>query len=288
MVVFFALILLSAAVLAWAGWVRRDILSRGEMNRDIEALGMAHSGISVAMHPMVNKQTPMLEERLPGTNLGYSVRIISEGGKLNIKWWLLGEDPAKIAVIKMWLEQRGLDYQQRETFIDSLLDFIDADDIHRLNGVEETADYIAPNRPLETVDEIAMVPGAEPLVSTPGWKDQLTVESSGRIDLLAAPEEILRLIPGFGESRIQMLLALRPGKDGIEGTMDDPVFQNLNALGGQLGLGQQQMQALNAFIMINDPVHRIISTGFSGKVSRQVEVVAKKGGSTPQFLSWKE
>ena len=190
-------------------------------------------------------------------------------------------------LFKRWLETRGLTFQERETFVDCLLDYIDADNLHRLNGVEDERDYHAANRPLTSIEEIAQVRGSAPLTKTPGWKDQLTLESSGPIDLLAASPAILRLIPGLGEARIQRLLKMRPGK-GIEGTADDPEFQNMAQLLATIGVGQAEMQQLAAIVMINDPMVRIVSEGHSGKVVRQVEVVARKSGGYPQILSWKE
>ena len=161
-------------------------------NRDLDAIAMAHSGIAFALHPMVTQMTPGLEETFPG-GLGYRVRIVSEGGKLNIKWLLEGEDPRKLTMLKQWLERRGLKYDEREKFVDCLLDWVDADSDYRINGVEDDGDYHAANRPLQTVDEIAQVRGAEPLLATEGWRDQLTLDSNGPIDVLSADPDTLRL-----------------------------------------------------------------------------------------------
>lgn len=287
LIVMWALIILSTAVFAWARWIHQELEMYGEANRAMEARAMAHSGIAMALHPLVSRATPTLTATLnPGA--GYQVKMVSEGGKLNLRWWLEGEDPRKIAILKLWLEQHGLDFQQRERFMDCLLDYIDPDDLHRLNGVEDDGDYHPANRPLESIDELAAVQGAEPLLKSPGWRDHLTLESQGPVDLTSAPEEILRILPGFSEPRLQTLLTLRRGKDKQEGTADDPEFQNVGQLLGFLGFSPAQVQSMAGFVMVNDRTMHIVSTGTSGKVVRQVEVVARKTGGNPQILSWNE
>jgi hypothetical protein len=139
-----------------------------------------------------------------------------------------------------------------------------------------------------SMDEVEGIKGSEPLVNRPGWRDELTLESGGPIDLLAAPVDTLRLIPGLSEARIQLLIQLRNGRDRIEGTTDDPEFKDPNQLLLSLGIGPAERGQLNGLITINDPVKRIISRGRAGKVVRQVEVVARKGNLTPDILFWKE
>lgn len=287
LVVLWAVIILSAAIFAWAQYVEQSIKVRGNAALVLEARAMAHSGVAVALHPRVNKETPLLEGSL-GDGLSYKARLISEGGKLNINWLATGEDPRKLTILKTWLQERGLNYHDIDRFVDCLLDYVDPDNVKHLNGAEDEGDYHAANRPLLNVDELAAVMGSGPLLATPGWKDELTIDSSGPIDILAASPEILRLVPGFSEPRVQRLVTLRAGPDGIQGTADDPVFENLEQLLQSIGFSPQEMQLAKAVAMINDPVVRIISAGQSGKVIRQVEVVARKGTLTPLVLSWKE
>lgn len=287
LLVLWALLLLSAAVFAWAVTIQTDIAIQGDYGRAAEARAMAHSGMAVALHPRVSLQTPLPDETIaPG--LGYGLKIISEGGKLNINWLLRGEDPRKLAILKQWLELRGLNFEEREIFVDSLLDYVDGDDLHRLNGREDGEDYHPTNRELQSVKEIVNVNGSMPLVARPGWDEQLTIHSQGPIDLGSASAEILRLLPGLGESRISQFIAYRQGQDGIEGTVDDPVFRNLGAVQQYLGLSGGQFKELNSLITYKDPTLNITSIGHSGNVTRQLEVVVRKGGGRPQILLWKE
>ncbi|HYR58709.1 MAG TPA: hypothetical protein VEO95_08780, partial [Chthoniobacteraceae bacterium] len=286
LLVLWALILLSAAIFGFAKWMQHDIQLHGEANRDLEARAMAHSGLALALHPMVSKRTPGLSEDFAG-GLGYTVKIESEAGRLNIKWLLDGEDPRRIAILKQWLETRGLDFNQREVFVDCLLDWCDADNVRHLNGAEDEPDYHPPNRPLESVEEIAQVRGSEPLTRTEGWKDALTIFGGGPIDLTAASPDILRLT-GLTEPQIQRFVQFRRGRDGIDGTKDDPQWDKLEQVQKFLGIGDAQWKLLGGLITVNDQTMHITSEGRSGKAARRVEVVATKGAGKPVILSWKE
>ena len=185
-----ALLLLSAAVLAFAEWMQQDIQLHGEANRDLEARAMAHSGLALALHPLVTKLTPGLEEDLGG-GLGYQVKIVSEGGKLNIRWLLEGEDQRKIDMLKKWLEAaRRSSSTSAIVFVDCLLDWVDADDAHHLNGTEDDGDYHPPNRPLQSVEEIAQVRGSEAAhPARRAGSEALTIYSQGPLDLSSATPE---------------------------------------------------------------------------------------------------
>ena len=220
LLVMWALLLLTAATFSWVAWLQPGrLVVHGEETRAGEALFMAHSGATVALHPQVTLLTRLPPETLaPGA--GYEVRMQSEGGKLNLNWLLRGEEPLKLAMFKQWLTRRGLKLHEQETFVDCLLDYIDADNIKRLNGAEDDGTYHPANRELRSVEELLQVKGTGPLTSQPGWQDELTIYSLGPIDLASASQEVLELLPGIGETRVQRFLkdAARiagwPGRNG--------------------------------------------------------------------------
>src|SRR4029434_1253519 len=164
---------------------------------------------------------------------------------------------------------------------DCLLDYVDGDNVKRLNGLEDEGEYHPANRPLLSLDELTEVAGTEPLTKLSGWREQLTIYSQGPIDLTAAPPEILRLLPGLGDPGIQRFVTLRAGKDQILGTVDDPVFKNLSDIGSYLGLGERQFRELGGLISLKDQTMHITSIGHSANVLRQLEVIARKGGGNP-------
>jgi len=287
LLVLWALLLLSAAVFAWTASIQNDISRHGIDNLSFEAATMARSGIAISLNPAVTQKTPLPDEELaPG--MGFKVRVTSEGARLNINWLLRGEEPMKLAILKQWLERKGLDFAQREAFVDCLLDYVDADDVKRLNGAEDEGDYHPANRELRSVDELVRVKGSAPLTSQPGWQDDLTVYSQGPIDIGGASAEILSLLPGLGDTRIRQFVQYRQGPDGLDGTPDDKIFANLQEIQKFLGLSAAQFNALGGLITYNDPTLLIISEGRSGNLTRQIIVVVRKGNAKPQILSWKE
>lgn len=287
LLVFWALLLLSAAVLAWTEMIQNGITIHGEENRGLEARAMAQSGLALGLHPLVSRLTSLPAEELsPG--VGFKVRIGGEGAKLNLNWLLRGEEPRKLMILKQWLERRGLSFEQRETFVDCLLDYVDADNIQRLNGREDDGSYHPANRELRSVEELSRVSGTAPLTSQAGWQDDLTVYSQGPIDLASASAEILALLPGLSEIRIRQFVQYRQGPDGIDGTADDQPFANLGAIQQFLGLTSAQFGELGSLVNYQDSTLRVISEGHSGNVTRQMIVIVRKGGSKPQILSWKE
>ena len=286
MLVLWAILLLTTAILTWSAWIQGDVELAANRSAEVDARAMALSGIAVGKHPLVSEKTPGLEEDIDGTR-GYKVRIVSEGGKLNINWLLSGEDPQRLAMLKFWLQNHGLDFKQTETLVDCMLDYVDGDNLKRLNGAEDEPNYLPANQPFQAIDEIVRVKNVEPLLASPGWKEELTIYSNGPIDLSSANEAPLRLL-GLSEPQITRFLAIRRGRDGVDGTQDDFQFKNLSEIGSYLGLGDRQMKGLQPYVSAKDQTQRIISEGHAGNVIRQLEVVVRKGGSNPQVLYWQE
>ena len=93
LLVLMVLFMLTAAVFAFVSLVQGNLERANEESRGLEAKAMAHSGLAIALHPLVSEKTPGLEEELDADR-GYKVRIVGEGGRLNINWVLPGH-PAK-------------------------------------------------------------------------------------------------------------------------------------------------------------------------------------------------
>lgn len=288
--VFWGIIVLTMAVAGWFFWLQQRVQEHGQDSRSVEALAMAHSGIAIALNPKVDRYSSLLEAEIaPG--MGYRITMESEGARLNLKLLLTGNDHARLAIFKKWLEWViGVeDDNKRDRLVDCLLDYVDPDNIARIHGQEDNKDYHPANRMILSLDELKRIPEMEPLLAYPGWRDLLTLDSSKAFDLMEAPEELLRLLPGFNEGQVQRLLQIRAGMDGISHTEDDPKFKSTDALLKQLGMGnEKQRTALEALVGVNEPTIRIQAEGYSGKVIRQVQVVVRKGTGTPQILSWIE
>jgi len=287
MLALWALILLSAVVFAWVKWIDRSIDAMSEANRGLEARALAHSG--VAMHPGVERQSPHLTAQFE-RHQSYKVTMESEGGRLNLNYLLAGGDPQKIAIFKQYLALHGLTVQEREAFTDCLLDWVSpGGGVRRLNGVPESADYRLPHRPLQSLDEIALIAGSGPLVSRRGWRDDLTLYSSGPLDLESVSPELLALVPGIGEQRANRFVKIREEYLSRKEAQDGHPFKNLAEALSCLGVSQDQFAQLTGYLGFRDPILRITSVGESGKVARQVDAIVRKvPGGNAQILLWSE
>jgi hypothetical protein len=289
-----ALLLLSAAIFAWVKFIQQNIDISGQENNGLDAKALAHSGVMVALHPQVTRLTPILNQQFSSTR-GYKVQLTGEGGRLNLNWIFTptnAPDPGKIAIFQKYLQVRGLNLAQREHLTDSILDWLSPGTIGHLNGAEDTDDYHPPHRgQFLSVDELALVKGSEPLVSQAGWQDDFTIYTNpGLIDLQSASSIVLQSLPGVGNVIVNRFLQIRRGPDGVDGTADDHLFRDAAEAISYLGLTGAQAQLVANYVYVENPLStvHIISTGQSGNVTRQVEVVARKQGMTPIILSWKE
>jgi len=294
-----ALFLLSAMVISWALDIDSRLTLSGHANRNLEAVALACSGVEVAMHRQAKPGLPALVGSL-GKDQRYEARITGEGGRLNINWLAqLPENPARLEVLRKYLENKGIDLNERDQMIDTLLDWIDPDDLVRLNGAEDEAGYKPANRPLRRLEELKKIKGWEEFTSAKDWDSDLTLESQqgggnppgganqpGGLNLAWASRDVILALPGMNEIRVDQFLALRPGPDEIDGTEDDGI-RSLQEAEVALGSPPGQLSAIGVVFQQNDPVRRVVSVGKSGDVTRTVRVVFVTG-SPAQIRSWKE
>jgi hypothetical protein len=289
-----ALLLLSAAIFAWLKFIDMNVTLTGQRNNGLDAKALAHSGVMVALNPQVTQLTPILDQQFT-PDRGYKVQMTGEGGRLNLNWLFTPPDqpdPAKIALFQRYCQLRGLNLQQIDHLTDCILDWLSPGNVGRLNGAEDDADYHPPHRgQFLSVQELALVKGSIPLVSQGGWEDDFTIYTNpGLIDLQSASRRILECLPGVGQQNVDRFLLVRQGPDGVDGTIDDHLFSGVPEAMSYLGLGGAQAQQLAPYVYVENPLStvHIKSTGQSGNVYRQVEVVAKKMGMQPMILSWKD
>ena len=155
----------------------------------------------------------------------FSVDIIPEQGRRNVNL-LVKEDWQEI------FDQGQVPEDLWPELIDNVLDWIDADDLHRLNGAEEDdsfysdKEYTVKNAPLDTIDELLLVKGfTRPFVfggpgededepPLPGIARWLTTFGDGRVNLNTATGEVLLTFPEIDEFAVENLMEGRLGLDG--------------------------------------------------------------------------
>jgi type II secretory pathway component PulK len=316
MLALWALFLLSAMVISWALDINSRLVISGNASRVLDAEAMASSGADVALHPLIQPGSPNLHRQMSDRE-SYDVQMTGEEGRLDLNWLTLNEDPMKLAILRQYLTLKGVEMNDLDTMIDSLLDWVSQNQgLHHLNACPETDNYQPPHAPLTSVDDLKKICGWEKFTSRPGWDEDFTVlplQAIGlyRIDLAWASRDVLRalsaILPGMSDDKVDRFLQLRRGPDGIDGTADDYQFGvtaqgTASPLGGgslppevltTLGLNQpqsqqqsqpqsqqQSQQQLN-LLTFKGPILRVVSTGKAGDVTRAVQMIVSKGGGAP-------
>jgi type II secretory pathway component PulK len=322
MLALWALFLLSAMIISWALDINSRLVVSGSATRVLEAEAMASSGADIALHPQISSASPNLHRQMSDRE-GYDVQMTGEEGRLDLNWLTLNEDPTKLAILRQYLTLKGVELNDTDKMIDSLLDWVSPNrGIHHLNACPETDDYQPPHAPLTSVDDLKKICGWEKFTSKAGWDEDftvipLTLLGQYRIDLAWASRDVLRalsaILPGMSDDRVDRFLQLRRGPDGIDGTSDDfqfggnvqrsaPTAQTGGSIPPEvlttLGLNQQQSQqqlpgsttSIANLLTFNGPILRVVSAGKSGNVTRSVQMIISKAsaGGRPQVISWKE
>ncbi|MCX7240226.1 MAG: type II secretion system protein GspK [Burkholderiales bacterium] len=138
------------------------------------------------------------------------LRVQDDRGLLNLN---ASEDDR----LQRLLGMLGIAADQRPHLIDTLRDYIDSDDLHRLNGAEK-AEYLAlnlpppPNRNLATPWEAHAIIGwrtAPQLWQNARLVELTTTGVATGINPNTAPMEILVTLPGFTDDLAQRVIAQR-------------------------------------------------------------------------------
>jgi hypothetical protein len=282
-----ALFLLSVMIISWAFQIDSRLKLSGSANRILEAEAMACSGAEVALHPSIKPSSPNLVRKINARE-SYEARITGEGGRLYLNWIVAGEDPARLELLRKYLENKGIDLNERDHMIDCLLDWVDPDNLVRLNGAEDSEDYHPANTLLTRIDQVKKIKGWDQFTAVPGWDNDFTLNSNGPVDLTWASRDVLLALPGMTEPLVDAFLQLRRGSDAVDGTDDDAKFKSLEEIRTALGFSPEQFKALGRLVGFRDPVFRIVSVGKSGETTRVVQMVIRKIGATPQMITWKE
>lgn len=288
--VLWAILVISVAVLVAASLVDLDLESETLAARRFAARQMALSGLAVASHPEIKPGNPLLHQTFPG-DAAWDVRVINENGKINPNTLLAAKDFTGLRnLFSYW----GLQDKEIETLLDSLVDWVDADEFRSLNGAEAAdipldSGWSRPeNRPFLAVEEMERVRGMELVArKAPGWADFFSVHASNLFDLQFAPAEVLIAFGGIDEERARRFVALRAGEDGVEGTEDDVIFESLGDAWVALGVSSAELQGLGGRFALGGGLRRIESIGRSGPASYRIYSI-QPGGGTADPLARRE
>jgi general secretion pathway protein K len=147
----------------------------------------------------------------------YRIRITDESGKINLN--TLTDNNG--IILKNLLMNNGVADDTASIIVDSILDWKDGDNLHRLNGAEDDyyqslpRPYKAKNAAFDSLEELVFVRGiSRPILQGSADKKGIlpfcTIYSkTDKINLSTAPPEVLKAIPGMTDDMIQRIVEYR-------------------------------------------------------------------------------
>jgi type II secretory pathway component PulK len=290
MLVLWCVMLLSVAVFAVVEMVGLSVDHASYESAAIVAQAQATSGVAVGEVPQLMPDDPILQQAGGGAG-GFAVTIGSEGARLNLNYLLLtSHRDVLVNLFTAW----GIGMTDAQHAADCLYDWVTPGDLPSLNGAKAAAYAEAnlPQRPthqaFQSWSEVEQVMGVDRIAAArPDWEESFTLWSEGPLDLSTAPADRIAAVFGMPEGRLEALVKMRNGRDGIPGTADD-VPINAPLLQAQLGLTSQQMSSLGSEFAFSSAVRRIHSVGRSGAAHASLTVITRLGTSPPQYFVWSE
>lgn len=219
---------------------------------------------------------------------GYRFRLIDEGGKININ----RIDENKLRSI---FANLGIEEPRRSILVDSIMDWRDPDDLHRINGAESDyyqslpTPYSAKNGPFDTVEDLLWVRGvttaffygtsedgaAPERGAIVGLKQLFTVDSpNDRVNLRTASAEVIHALTGVPLEKCRSFVEERK-------KLSDKSLPDLLALLGG-GTGDPRVQN---FVFTNPSVVSVEAEGqpVESRVRRRVRGVVRAAGGQARF-----
>ncbi|MRR08304.1 MAG: general secretion pathway protein GspK, partial [Deltaproteobacteria bacterium] len=191
----------------------------------------------------------------------YTFRLLSESGKIDINKMT---DLTGI-VLKNLLLSMDVSQEKADTIVDSILDWIDSDNLRRLSGAEDEyylslqVPYRAKNAPFDTLEELLLVKGVTPDIlfgnkERRGIIHYLTIYgTSSKININAAPKEVLAALPGLTGDAAKRIVDQRETAE----------FKSVSDIQAITGLN---FAVLGQYIdMAEGNTYTIESTGFLGE-----------------------
>ena len=262
-VVVLVLLLVTALAAEMVFTVRTGIEEARQAKQNMISRGLAMAGINLALFHLVDHPVDLAEEEpyiLGTTSSVYldtgkvDFRMTSESGKIDLNKGSKG-------LLRLFLEQQGYDLDEQEILVDSMQDWKDKDDLHRLNGAESeyyetlTPPYLPENSSFVEPSEIFLVRGSEKLRDRINPLDFFTIYNrGGRINFNMLSPGMLYVLLDGDEERVQQYYDLQ----------DDGVLHG--AAQAQLILDDNyaMWQPYLVYSKGQNKYYTIVATGFAG------------------------
>jgi general secretion pathway protein K len=244
------------AALSFRQTIEKKFLAEAGMERGIAELFYmnTHKGKTAFSEGEEVWRTDGRPYKILTENGYYTIGITNEAGKVDI-------NTTSELILRNLLLNLGLNLDDVDIIVDSVMDWKDSDDLHRLHGAEDDYymslpdPYKTKNADFETLEELLLVKGMTPEIlygaeGKRGIIDFLTVNSRmKKININAAFKEVLLAIPGITPELAEAILTIRETQE---------IEDILGILGSNYSMAKPyiELTGTNAFT--------IESTGYKG------------------------
>jgi general secretion pathway protein K len=318
--VLWILVLLTAIVGEFAYSMRTEVNITRNFKEATQAHYIAHSGVMRAVVEMIrNTDTTKNQEYADEVAEGriwrvnapiapqrfgageFSVHIDNAAGLIDL-------NTASEKLLRLMVNTLDIGDREKAVIVDSILDWRDSDDLHRLHGAENKYyqslpnPYACKNAAFDSVAEVLLVRGIRPELFYKNLKSIVTIipetkaastakgrsshgaarSVSGQININAAPRQLLEALPQITPQQVQTLIDYRTSGDFIS----TAEIRDL--------IGAQTFSAISPYITLSlSSYYTIRAEGrVSGSSVRQIiQVMVKIDGELPggyQIGGWQD
>jgi general secretion pathway protein K len=316
--VLWVLVLLTAVVAEFAYSMRTEVNITRNFKEAARAHYVAHSGVIRAVVEII-KNTAKAENQKnadgpvadavwrvnaaiapqPFGRGRFSVHIDNAAGLIDL-------NTAGDKLLRLMVNTLDISDTEKAVIVDSILDWRDSDDFHRLNGAENKYyqslpnPYACKNAAFDTVEELLLVRGIRPelfyknlrsiVTVTPESKTgpaanrrssrRATRAAAGQINFNAAPRQLLEALPQITSQQVQNLIDFRIDRDLIS-------IEEIRYL-----IGEQTFSVISPYITLAlSPYYTIRAEGrvSDSPVRQIVRAMVKIDPKLPgghQIVSW--
>jgi general secretion pathway protein K len=283
------------------------ILSQHPPGEPFDSLNQKWAGGSGSLAESNSVLSSVSLDNYPVGDGTVSIKIIDLERKVNI-------NTANATTIQQALTLMGVDANDISVVSDSILDWIDSDDLPRVAGAESdyyqglAVPYYAKNAPIDDLSELQYIKGVTSEIYSGHAPDQqsgvfhhklgfgtspgqapdylfgltnvFTPFSNGSININTADKYVLQMIPGVDAAMADAIIKQRAGPDGVDGTEDDMPFSDPGQLGS---FGIQDTSACGT----RSSTFEVHVTAQLGDVKREyVAILARTSGTDFQVVSF--
>jgi general secretion pathway protein K len=302
-VVLWILIFMAVVAFDFSAAVREDGTMTHRYSDEVQGYYLAVAGFERGLYDLLSQpsgrviqqdqqRSDLFDGNWREENLGagiFRVRLVDEGGKIAI-------NRVDEITLHRILTNLGVEENQKNILVDSIMDWRDPDDLHRTNGAENeyylslSPSYTAKNGPFDSVEDLLWVRGMTSTLffgATAGEEGQgaktqqiglreiFTVDSpTDRVNLRTASAAVIHALMGIPLEKTRAFVEERK-------KLGDKTLADMLSL---LGIGAGEA-AIQKFIFTNPSIVAVVAEGqpTDSRLPRRVKGIVRVGSGQQGF-----